>query len=68
MDDQSLESSCQIIRSGEVIQIGAESVIIDVNGKLISVPLIKAEADLCPGDRVVWSGNLWRRMAPESAL
>lgn len=60
MDDSSLNSSCQIVRIGEVVHMGDEVIVISFNGKEIHIPAAKVERSVQPGDQVSWSGSLWR--------
>ncbi|WP_424768923.1 hypothetical protein [Paenibacillus sp. sgz302251] len=57
-----LKSSCQVQRTGKIIRLEEQAAIIFVNGKNIAVPFEKVEADILPGQEVVWTGSKWSRI------
>lgn len=61
MDDSKVKSSCQIERIGEIVRLDEQNAVILINGKTIKVPIAKVAGDVCHGDRIVWTGNSWRR-------
>lgn len=52
-------SKCQIERVGTVTRLDEEKALLDVNGKSVTVPIIKISPKARVGDKVVWGGNLW---------
>lgn len=61
MDDSTIKSSCLIERIGEIVGLDEQHAVILINGKSIKVPIAKVAGEVGHGDRVVWTGNSWRR-------
>lgn len=50
---------CQVKRIGKIIFMDELQLIIEVEGKRITVPSAKAAGGLKQNDLVIWSGNRW---------
>jgi hypothetical protein len=58
MDKQT--SSCQVKRIGEVVRLDNEGLLIQVREQVIPIAAHKADPGLRVGDRVEWTGGIWR--------
>ncbi|MBD2869761.1 hypothetical protein [Paenibacillus arenilitoris] len=56
--------SCRIERTGEVVRIDTDSAVVSFGGKTVSIPAAKLDKGIRLGDRVVWTGSVWRRSEP----
>ena len=53
-------SSCKVRRIGEVVRLDRERLWIQVGELVVPIAAHKAESGLRVGDRVEWTGSIWR--------
>ncbi len=53
-------SSCQVRRIGEVVRLDQEGLWIQVGELVVPIAAHKADSGLRVGDRVEWTGGIWR--------
>ncbi|MCM3625802.1 hypothetical protein M3194_00310 [Paenibacillus glycanilyticus] len=59
------QNSCKIKRIGIVLEVKEDRVLLEIEGKPVTVPRSKTEEAIALDDRVHWSGTLWVKIEEE---